>query len=518
MSNHSQIYRSLISKKVLEQACVYLNQGVKGLRYFDHAEREYLLKNKKKVVQELLIELKSKGGYKTKTAYTYYPPKSELCNRRMLCLHPKDHILRTAFVIVLSKMLEKDLLESCFANRRAEGEHATKQLLADFAQESWPKFCAWQKRCARRYNFMIRTDISSFYDSVSHEYFIDRIEELTGFPDNCDFITLLRKTLEVPTISYSHSEKTNRGLQLGQLKQGLVVGSITDGYFSNLYLHPIDVLMKKEGIEYGRYNDDMRIFGNSLEGVISALKMVQEKLLELGLNLNSSKTSKHEGRKSIEEMIHESQVQDYMEEEEDDQAEDDIKKNIDRPLNEKIEFKYKGRIKNKDSKVFCKWLNYKYFRWKDWETIFVKDLIKIMSEFRGSSKSAAWLIVKALYKNKSPEAIQKKAGKAIVKFLKDKKMCQYSRYRIIHHLIHPARRDECLDRLFNYTSEDEMKKILIKNLSEKSFELNIISLYGLSVLVSSISELKKIVKKNTSGDIPEPFMRCVRYQEQNSFK
>ena len=97
-------------------------------------------------------------------------------------------------------------------------------------------------------------------------------------------------------------------------------------------------------------------------------------------------------------------------------------------------------------------------------------------------------------------------------------MCQYSRYRIIHHLIHPARRDECLDRLFNYTSEDEMKKILIKNLSEKSFELNIISLYGLSVLVSSISELKKIVKKNTSGDIPEPFMRCVRYQEQNSFK
>ena len=147
MPNHYQIYRSLISKKVLEQACVYLYQGVKGLRYFDHAEREYLLKHKKEVVQELLLELKSKGGYKLQTAYTYYPPKSELCNRRMLCLHPKDHILRTAFVIVLSKMLEKDLLESCYANRRAEGHHSAKNLLADFAEESWPKFCAWQKRC-----------------------------------------------------------------------------------------------------------------------------------------------------------------------------------------------------------------------------------------------------------------------------------------------------------------------------------------------------------------------------------
>ena len=51
---------------------------------------------------------------------------------------------------------------------------------------------------------------------------------------------------------------------------------------TTLYLHPIDVLMKEEGIEYGRYNDDMRIFGNSFEEVISALQMIQEKLLELG--------------------------------------------------------------------------------------------------------------------------------------------------------------------------------------------------------------------------------------------
>ncbi len=71
MPSHYQIYRSLISKKVLEQACVYLNQGVRGLRYFDHAEREFLLKYKKEVVQELLLELKSRDGYKPKTAYTY---------------------------------------------------------------------------------------------------------------------------------------------------------------------------------------------------------------------------------------------------------------------------------------------------------------------------------------------------------------------------------------------------------------------------------------------------------------
>ena len=160
-------------------------------------------------------------------------------------------------------------------------------------------------------------------------------------------------------------------------------------------------------------------------------------------------------------------------------------------------------------------INYKYFPWKDWETIFIKDLIKIMTEFRGSSKSAAWLLVKAFYNKKSLKTVQKKAAKAILRHLKDKRVCPHSRYRIIHHLIHPARRNECLDRLYKYTTEDELKNIFTENLSEKSFELNIISLYGLSVLVSSNSELKKIVKKKTGGDIPEPFMRCIRYQEQN---
>ena len=34
-----------MSKKVLDQACVYLYRGVMGLKFFDHIEREYLLKN-----------------------------------------------------------------------------------------------------------------------------------------------------------------------------------------------------------------------------------------------------------------------------------------------------------------------------------------------------------------------------------------------------------------------------------------------------------------------------------------
>ena len=138
-----------------------------------------------------------------------------------------------------------------------------------------------------------------------------------------------------------------------------------------------------------------------------------------------------------------------------------------------------------------------------------------MTEFRGSSKSAAWLLVKVLYKKKTPDAVRKKAGKAIVKHLKDNGVCSYSRYRIIHHLIHPARRDECLKSLYEYTSGDELKNIFTENLLEKSFELNTVSLYGLGVLGISNSELKNIAKKQLGDELSEPFLRCIRYQEQN---
>jgi hypothetical protein len=514
MSKHHQIFNSLVSKKVLDQACVYLYRGVMGLKFFDHNEREYLLINKEKVVKELVQELRSQEGYKPRYAYAYFPPKNELCNRRMLCLHPKDHILRTAFVIELSRMMEEDLLDSCYANRRARGDYSSTNLLVDFGTESWPNFCDWQKKCAEKYKVMLRSDIATFYDSVSHQYFIDRIVKLTGFPDDCEFINLLRKTLEIPIISYSHSENSNNGLHYNILKQGLVIGSITDGYFANLYLHPVDLMMKRKRFEYGRYNDDMRIFGNTREEVISALQMIQEKLMEIGLNLNSSKTSIHEDTESIKIMIRQFQKHDYLEEEDNEESEDTLSKNIDKNF-DNIDFEYKGEINGNNCKEFCQWLNNDHVPYEEWKTVFINDLIKIMTNFRESSKFAAWLLVKAMIGDNIPIKIKNHAGTEIAKYLTQKQVCQYSHYRILHHLLHPARRKKCMNILYNYLTKKELKNIFIENLSRKSFELNIISLYGLIFLVNSKCDLKRFVKGHIKGKIPEPLIRCLGYHKEN---
>jgi hypothetical protein len=49
---------------------------------------------------------------------------------------------------------------------------------------------------------------------------------------------------------------------------------------------------------YGRYVDDMRLFGNSRQEVLQNLRILQEQLLRKGLNLNSSKTEIAEDQQS----------------------------------------------------------------------------------------------------------------------------------------------------------------------------------------------------------------------------
>ena len=148
MYDHFQILERLRNKKVLEKACLYLYKGSRSLHFYDPIERDNYLTLQEEWVEELSQELNCIENYSPRYSFAFYPPKNELCNRRMLCLHPKDHILRNAFVIVFAEIMDIDLQDSCYANRRANGDYATENLLEDFASESWPRFCAWQENCA----------------------------------------------------------------------------------------------------------------------------------------------------------------------------------------------------------------------------------------------------------------------------------------------------------------------------------------------------------------------------------
>ncbi len=297
----ARILNAVRDRKNLRRAYRYALADRLHDAYYDHFEWEDAAQNGEAIISELYEELKCPADYQPRPAYAFFPPKNELCYRRMIYIPFKDLIVRYAIVITLSDLLDGEFSPTCFANRRVRGKARQTKMLEDFAGASWPNFCNWQKECAKqsRFTTLLRTDISAFYDSVSHEYLITTIAGQLSLSPNAEVMKLVRTILRLPVISYSHLTGKTDGPET--MHQGLAIGNNTEGVLANLYLKSIDEAMDSiEGIAFGRYVDDIRIFATSREAATRAMLILQEHLLRKGLNLNGSKTKIAEGSPKIE--------------------------------------------------------------------------------------------------------------------------------------------------------------------------------------------------------------------------
>src|SRR5437870_108711 len=193
--------------KNLEAAFAYAAYDRKhGDHFCDHFEMDFVSARKEAILAEISKELADIRAYSPRPAYAYYPPKNDLCYRRMIYIPFKDLVVRYAFTIVLADLLDGDLSPHCFANRRARGEGAKFAFLENFAEVSWPSFCRWQRDCASEDEIttLIRTDISAFYDSISHDYLVDSISSSLEVEKSTDLMEFFHRILHLPVISYSH--------------------------------------------------------------------------------------------------------------------------------------------------------------------------------------------------------------------------------------------------------------------------------------------------------------------------
>lgn len=77
---------------------------------------------------------------------------------------------------------------------------------------------------------------------------------------------------------------------LGKCNEGLPVGNGLSPFLSNVYLHEIDVQLLALGASHLRSCDTILLFEENLDQAEKALKLVQELLRHLSLNLNEAKT------------------------------------------------------------------------------------------------------------------------------------------------------------------------------------------------------------------------------------
>ena len=277
------------SREILASALNYaLFDRVNGDFLFDPTEIENARANPETIIDELIEELEDPSQFEPRPAFAFFTPKNHLCDRRSIYIPIKDLTVRYSMAIVFSEQIESEIHQHCFAYRRATGNYVLNRFTEEFSTGGWARFCQWQAERCEDNSVLLRTDISSFYDSISHDYLVHAICKHLALPTDCALVSLFQRLLKVPVISYDSST----GQIIGPVKtcQGLPIGDGVEGYLANLYLKDVDDVMIQADARYGRYVDDIRLFGNSSQEVLQHLRILQEQLLGKGLNLNSSKT------------------------------------------------------------------------------------------------------------------------------------------------------------------------------------------------------------------------------------
>ncbi len=202
--NDRTLYAKITSPANLERAFYYAANEREKNPFYDPLEIELFERNKAAFLDSIAKSLESPENFKQSGSFAFFPPKTNLCYRRMIFIPLNDLIVRYAFTTVIADELENRMHPMSFSNRRAEGDERERCFLKDYARSGWPRFVNWQEEAASKYKFMLKTDISSFYDSVSHSNLAKIISQELGLDLRGDVIKLLKQLLRIKVHSYSH--------------------------------------------------------------------------------------------------------------------------------------------------------------------------------------------------------------------------------------------------------------------------------------------------------------------------
>ena len=216
-------------------------------RFFFHLEPEILC------LQQSLID----GTYRPgrHRYFMVFDPK-----QRTIAVAPfRDRVVHHAVVRVLTPIYEKRFVHDSYATRKGKGTHA--------AVKRAQVFC-------RGFRWYLKTDIAKYFDSVDHHRLLGIVA--AKIKD--------RQVLQLLERIVRNSRTAGKGLPIGNL---------TSQFLANVYLDPLDHLIKERlGVKgYLRYMDDMVLFGDSKADLRGHLNVVETYLADrLGLRLKPRAT------------------------------------------------------------------------------------------------------------------------------------------------------------------------------------------------------------------------------------
>jgi len=243
-------------------------------------------------------------SYHPRPLLTIDIPKSSLSVRPGSVLSIEDKIVLFAIACLIAPPLDKKLPQTVYSwrvknkQRKLFDDHEilkfpflkrrTIKKRIDFVERwygAWPQFIdeVEVKYEKEGYRFMVVSDIVAYFENIDLHLLRDLL--LHHLPKQHRIINFLIKLLEYWTWPSVHDTPIHRGIP-----QGNGISS----FLGNIYLLPLDQAFLKfanrKDIQYLRYMDDVKVMTRDMTTAREALFLMNDKLRELRLNIQGSKT------------------------------------------------------------------------------------------------------------------------------------------------------------------------------------------------------------------------------------
>ncbi len=190
----------------------------------------------------------------------------------------RDRVVHHALCAIIEPRFERVFIPDSYANRVGKGTHRAIDRL---------------QQLARRYRYVLRADIRQHFASIDHAILLDSLRRLVPENDVMNLIkTILDGGRDVLRDEYDMAWFQGDDLLAICRPRGLPIGNLTSQFWSNCYLHPFDLFVKRElGCRaYLRYVDDFALFSDSKETLWAWKAALQARLASLRLTIHESGT------------------------------------------------------------------------------------------------------------------------------------------------------------------------------------------------------------------------------------
>jgi len=256
MKREGNLFKNLCS---FENLCEAFRKAFKGsgrteeaCRFHFHVEKELL---------NLKRELES-GTYHP-ARYRYF--KTFDPKERTISVAPfRDRVVHHAVVRVIEPVFEPTFIFDSYATRKGKGTHKAVKRAQAFLKKGF---------------YYYKADVLKYFDSVDHDILLSLVRRKIKDEKVLKLVERIIRNSDV-----------SRGLAGGK---GLPIGNLTSQFFANVYLDPLDHLIKdKMGVKsYIRYMDDVVFVSASKDYLKGAFKEVKKFLSDqLNLTLNPRST------------------------------------------------------------------------------------------------------------------------------------------------------------------------------------------------------------------------------------